>query len=58
MERSEKRRPPIPQEIVDRFVSTILREHLWATPEETAAWAETERGREIVALINEYRRTA
>lgn len=36
----------------------IRRGRRWATPEETAAWLQTETGKRIAALIDQERRKA
>lgn len=38
------------------LVAGVCRGRLWATPEETAAWLETDTGKRIAALIDQERR--
>lgn len=42
----------------DQLWAAIERGRLWATPEETAKWLETESGQRIAAMIEKYRRMA
>ena len=43
----------LPKGVVDQLAACILRNKLWATPEETAEWLKTERGQQIAALIRQ-----
>lgn len=43
--------PTLTKECIDLLAVCILRNKLWATPEETAEWLKTERGQLIHALI-------
>lgn len=46
----------INKEAVDQLVACIIRNQLWATPEETAEWLKTEDGQRIAALIEKERK--
>lgn len=48
----------INQEAGSILVAAICRGRLWATPEETAAWLQTETGKRIASLIDQERRKA
>ena len=45
----------IDKEALDQLVAYIIRNQLWATPEETAEWLKTETGQRIAALIEKER---
>ena len=46
----------IDKEALDQLVAYMIRNQLWATPEETAEWLKTENGQRIAALIEKERK--
>lgn len=48
--------PPMDRDAVAPLRAAITRNHLWATPAETAEWLKTETGQRIAVLIEAYRK--
>ena len=53
---NERKIGRIDKEALDQLVAYMIRNQLWATPEETAEWLKTETGQRIAALIEKERK--